>query len=115
MNFLVFLKKIYLKLRTKLGSQAIVSASLDVKLLQKRTGRHWPKLKQIWHIKKMMPKTEKLIFSISLFFFLLGLVWFGWLTILKHRQMIPAVGGIYTEANRECCAAIQELCRVCAS
>ncbi len=86
-------------MRTKLGSQAIVSASLDVKLLQKRTGRHWPKLKQIWHIKKMMPKTEKLIFSISLFFFLLGLVWFGWLTILKHRQMIPAVGGIYTEAE----------------
>jgi peptide/nickel transport system substrate-binding protein len=70
----------------------------DLQLLRRVHGRHFPGLKQVKHLNKLLSPREKKIWRLSFLVLSIGLIWAGLLSLQKYRLQVPASGGSYTEA-----------------
>ncbi len=84
--------------RNRPSERLLPQTDKDLQLIQKVNGQKVPRLKQLLHIEKILPRGEARIFRGALFGLLIGLVWLGITFVLSGREQGPAVGGRYTEA-----------------
>lgn len=98
MIFFDYLKKLYFKLKVRLVKRSLVSTSLDLKLMQKASGRRFPSLKQLAQVRRILSPLEKRLFILSFFLFLTGVAWLLVIWLNHYRIQAPTVGGIYVEA-----------------
>lgn len=70
----------------------------DFKLLQNAKKCSFPKWHQLVHINKILKPAEKVLFVVSIFVLLWGLVWAGLNFLNNYRIIVPVNGGSYEEA-----------------
>ena len=76
----------------------IVAHDYDIKLLQKAKGKFWPGWVQLRQMRRVLSSAEKWVIKIAFLFLLFGFFWLGSNWVKAHRIVVPAAGGIVTEA-----------------
>lgn len=74
-----------------------VSTHHDLKLIQHLQRRRFPSIRQIFHIRHILSRGEKIILNGAIVVLCVGFVWLGASIVEAHRNPIAAVGGSYTE------------------
>ncbi|HAT03472.1 MAG TPA: hypothetical protein DCS29_01700 [Candidatus Magasanikbacteria bacterium] len=69
----------------------------DVMLVRKIHRRTFPSVRQFLSIGIVLGRFERLVFFVSVFVFLVGLVWGSTVLSARYRVEVPAVGGTYVE------------------
>jgi len=83
----------------KKGKKAgpLVDHSLDLKLVQRAHGKKIPGMRQLLHIKKILSRTEKILWNVSVLVFIVGVFWSGSVLMSTYRIQVPDVGGRFVE------------------
>lgn len=96
-----FMSSLFKKIEKIWSSRSKVShrASLqrEVKMIQKLRGKRFPTLKQLFHIRRVLTKTEYGVLLGSFLVFCASFVWFGIALAGSYRIAVPKVGGTYRE------------------
>lgn len=69
----------------------------DVLLLRKLSGKRFPSIRQLMHVKKLFSPSERRIFNISSAVLVLGIVWLAVAYVSGFLIKVPTVKGEYTE------------------
>lgn len=85
--------------RKRPEARPFISHNYDVKLARKALGKKLPKLRQFFHVSKLLNKKEKMIFQLSFLAFVISFIWLGINFIHQHRMEIPKAGGKFIEAS----------------
>ncbi|MFA5813771.1 MAG: peptide ABC transporter substrate-binding protein [Patescibacteria group bacterium] len=87
-----------MKIRKLRQQKPMITPRHDIKLLQHVQGRYFPRMKQLFHITKILSPRERALFRISFAVLIVALAWLGVLFAKNYRIYLPAVGGQYMEA-----------------
>jgi peptide/nickel transport system substrate-binding protein len=89
------LKGIFLRLFRGFFSASTPTSTVEQ--FQRMKGNGWPTLTQCLQMRRMLPAPERRQLTLALGSFLLGIVLLGGSWYSTHRELVPAVGGSYTE------------------